>query len=189
MQRVIVGAGPVQRDGWVSLQRDDLRIEDWTQWARLFRPNSIDAILTEHTLEHLTPLEASLSVQNFRRYLTDDGYVRCAVPDGFHPSPAYLNWVTPGSDGERWLQGFRGTNEPGHKTLWNYITLSALFQSQGFAIILREWFDDYGVFHKCEWSADHGYIRRCQGCPWSNLLSFIVGAPYTSLVVDAIKVA
>lgn len=39
--RVIVGAGAVHRDGWVSLQRADLAVENSAQWARLFRPNLI----------------------------------------------------------------------------------------------------------------------------------------------------
>lgn len=186
--RVIVGAGAVHRDGWVSLQRADLAVENSAQWARLFRPNSIDAILTEHTLEHLTVDEALSAVRNFHCYLKTNGYVRCAVPDGFHSSPAYLNWVAPGSDGERWLNNFRSDDEPEHKILWNYFSLSQLFQSQGFAVVLREWFDEYGQFNKNAWNSSDGYIRRCQGCPWSNVLSFVVGAPYTSLLVDAIKV-
>jgi predicted SAM-dependent methyltransferase len=183
-----VGAGTVQRDGWIALQRDELRIDNFGDWARLFRPNSIDAILTEHTLEHLTTEEALSTVQNFHCYLKPNGYVRCAVPDGFHPDPAYLNWVAPGSDGERWLQSFRGDGEPGHKTLWNCFSLADLFQHNGFDVMMREWFDENGNFHKQEWNSSDGYIRRCHGCAWSNVLSVVVGAPYTSLLLDAIKV-
>jgi predicted SAM-dependent methyltransferase len=184
--KIIVGAGSVRRDGWVSLQSRELNIVDRAQWGRLFRPNSIDAILTEHTLEHLSVYEAAAAIRNFYDYLKSGGWVRCAVPDGFHTSENYLNWVAPGSDGERWLQQFRG-GEPGHKTLWNYLTLSDLFLREGFDVMFREWFDEFGSFHKSDWSHKHGYIRRACGCPWSIVLSLVVGAPYTSLLVDAVK--
>lgn len=186
MLRVIVGAGAVVRDGWLSLQHADLDITDARQWARLFAPGSLDAILCEHVLEHLSVDEARAAVDNFRRYLRRGGYVRCAVPDGYHASPQYLSWVAPGGPGERLLNSFR-VDEPPHKVLWNWRTLSALFVPAGFAVILCEWFDDAGRFHKGEWSAEHGYIRRRAGAAWSGVLSLVVGAPYTSLIVDAVK--
>jgi predicted SAM-dependent methyltransferase len=186
--RIIVGAGAVVREGWRSLQISDLNIVDGSEWARMFNPNSIDAILTEHTLEHLTVDEAAMAIRNFHYYLKPSGYVRCAVPDGFHTEPSYLNWVAPGSAGEQWLQTFRAANEPGHKTLWNYLSLSDLFSEAGFAVLFREWFDESGLFHKTSWSTDDGYIRRASGRPWSNVLSLIIGAPYTSLLMDAVKV-
>lgn len=185
--RIIVGAGTVTQPGWISLQHCDLDIMDRTRWSWFFLPSSVDAILTEHTLEHLTVVQAFAAVQNFHRYLKPGGYVRCAVPDGLHPDPNYLNWVAPGSTGEQLLQNFRG-GEPGHKTLWNYATLSQLFQDAGFAVVFREWFDEHGSFHRTEWSHEQGYVRRCRGCPWSNVLSFVVGAPYTSLLIDAIRI-
>lgn len=70
----------------------------------------------------------------------------------------------------------------------DYFSLSGLFQSNGFEVVTREWFDENGNFHKREWNSSDGYIRRCQGCPWSNVLSLFVGTSYTSLLVDAIKV-
>jgi predicted SAM-dependent methyltransferase len=185
--RIIVGAGEVKRDGWLSLQHADLDIRDARQWAKRFSPASLAAILTEHTLEHLTVAEARAAVRNFWRYLKFDGYVRCAVPDGFHSSPAYLNWVAPNSAGERFLANFR-VNEPSHKTLWNYRTLSQLFSEAGFAVVVREWFDEARRFHKTDWSIEHGYIRRSHGSAWSMFLGAIVGAPYTSLLMDAVKI-
>jgi predicted SAM-dependent methyltransferase len=187
MLKIIVGAGAVTRDGWIPLQHGDLRVENSEDWARLFLPSSIDAILTEHTLEHLTVAEALAASRNFYSYLKPGGYVRCAVPDGFHSDPAYLNWVAPGSAGEQWLSNFRDAGEPDHKTLWTYGSIRQLFESAGFVVALREWFDENGYFHKTEWNQDDGYIRRCHGSAWSNVLSFVVGAPYTSLLVDAIK--
>lgn len=184
--KIIVGAGAVVRDGWLSLQHSDLDIRDARQWARLFPPASLDAILTEHTLEHLTVDETRAAIRNFYDYLKSGGYIRCAVPDGFHSEHAYINWVAPNSDGERWLQTFRG-DESGHKTLWNYKSLAGLFVEAGFKVVLREWFDEAGQFNKADWNAQHGYVRRCYGSAWSGVLSLIVRAPYTSLLMDAIK--
>ena len=185
--KIICGAGGVMRPGWVSLQQSDLDIRDRLAWARMFRPASLTAVLIEHLLEHLSESEARAAVRNFHRYLKRGGYVRCAVPDGYHPSPAYLDWVTPGSVGERWLQNFRLGDAP-HKTLWNYRSLTELFCESGFAVILLEWFDAEGRFHRTEWDAGDGYIRRCAGCAWAQFLSLIVGAPYTSLIADCVRI-
>jgi hypothetical protein len=38
-----------------------------------------------------------------------------------------------------------------------------------------------------EWSAAHGAITRCANSSQSNFLSAVVNAPYTSLIVDAVK--
>jgi predicted SAM-dependent methyltransferase len=184
--KIIVGAGAVAREGWLSLQHSDLDIRAAHQWAFRFPPASLEAILTEHTIEHLTVDEARAAVQNFYRYLRQGGHVRCAVPDGFHPNVNYLDWVAPNSNGERYLSQFRG-NAPGHKTLWNYQTLAKLFSDAGFAVVLLEWFDESGQFHRENWSVDHGYIRRCYTGLWSKFLSLVVGAPYTSLLIDAVK--
>ncbi len=188
MKGIIVGAGDVVRDGWLSLQFSDLDIRDAQQWARRFPIASLDAILTEHTLEHLTVPEARAAVRNFYNYLKPGGYVRCAVPDGFHPSPEYQSWVAPDSPGERWLNRFRD-GEPPHMVLWDYLSLTDLFMNAGFSVVAyREWFDESGNFNKSEWSLEDGYIRRCFGAAWSAVLSFWVGAKYTSLIVDAMKI-
>jgi predicted SAM-dependent methyltransferase len=56
--KVITGARGTAQPGWQSFERSQLDIRDRAQWARLFPPNSIDAVLSEHVLEHLTFDEA-----------------------------------------------------------------------------------------------------------------------------------
>lgn len=186
--KVIVGAGNTNQEGWLALQHQHLDIRNPLSWQQSFQPNSLDAILSEHVLEHLTLEEAKTTAQNIRQMLQLGGYWRIAVPDGFHPSDEYINWVAPDSSGERFLAMFRQADEPDHKLLWNYHTLSKFLIENGFEVILREWFDELGYFHRGEWNELDGKIHRCAGSSWSSFLSFVTGAPYTSLIVDAIKV-
>jgi len=110
------------------------------------------------------------------------------VPDGFHPNANYLNWVAPNSNGERFLKMFRQPDEPDHKWLWNYQTLVTFLMENGFRVVLLEYFDGRGNFHRTNLNESGGRIWRCAGSGWSMFLSLFVNAPYTSLIVDAIKV-
>jgi predicted SAM-dependent methyltransferase len=186
--KIIVGAGNTNQEGWLSLQHQHLDIRNPFAWQQIFQPNSLEAILSEHVLEHLTLDEAAATAQNIRQMLQPNGYWRIAVPDGFHPSENYIDWVAPDSSGERLLAMFRDADEPNHKLLWNYKMLSQFLTDNGFGVVLREWFDELGYFHKAEWSELDGKIHRCAGSSWSSFLSFITSAPYTSLIVDAVKI-
>lgn len=175
--KAIVGAGNTSQIGWISLQKTDLDIRDSASWQRMFQPNSLDAILAEHVLEHLTIEEAKQAVSNAFQYLKPNGYFRIAVPDGFHPEPDYIRWVAP-------VIGWNGDD---HKTLFNYQNLTRLLQSVGFNVYLLEWFDEFGRFNKQTWFQQSGVISRAKNTSWSSLISFIIGADYTSLIVDAVK--
>jgi predicted SAM-dependent methyltransferase len=98
-----------------------------------------------------------------------------------------LDWVAPNSAGERFLKIFRQPAEPSHKLLWNYQSLTAFLYQHGFSVILLEYFDRRGRFHRSNWSEADGRIWRRAGGGWSWLLSQVVNAPYTSLIVDAVK--
>ena len=50
-----------------------------------FNEGSIDAILAEHVWEHLAEEEGLAAAKCCYRYLRPGGYLRVAVPDGFHP--------------------------------------------------------------------------------------------------------
>jgi predicted SAM-dependent methyltransferase len=185
--RVIVGAGGTSQAGWQSLEAAQLDIRDFRQWERLFQPASLDALLAEHVIEHLTMQEAQATVRNFYYFLRRGGYARVAVPDGFYFNESYLNWVAPNSPGEKWLDNFRDAYEPPHKVLWNYLALAKLFIGGGFRVVLREWHDGQGRLHKTEWSAEQGAIKRCAGSLYSALLGLVVGTDYRSLILDAYK--
>jgi predicted SAM-dependent methyltransferase len=186
--KVIVGAGNTTQPGWLALQHKHLDIRRFSEWKRRFRPNSLEAVLSEHVLEHLDLSENDKAARNVWKFLRPGGYWRIAVPDGFHPNPNYLSWTAPDSIGEKFLSFFRPDDEPNHKLLWNFKTLSEFLARRGFAVALREWFDERGRFHKTNWSGKDGKIWRSAGTNWSEFLSYVINAPYTSLVVDAIKV-
>lgn len=175
--KVIIGAGGTEQTGWVSLQEKELDITDADSWARRFKPGSLEAICAEHVWEHLTPEEGLAAAVNCFNYLQRGGTLRLAVPDGFHPSKEYINWVKPGT----------GYNGDDHKVLYNYITLATLMQAAGFRVLLREWCDETGRLHFTPLDSKHGYIRRSLRSFWAWILSLRVGTRYTSLIVDGFK--
>lgn len=175
--KIVVGAQFTKYHGWISLQKSELDIRDERSWARMFQPNSLEAVLAEHVLEHLTFPEAVAAVRNCFKYLKPNGYFRIAVPDGFHPEPNYIVWVRP-------VTGWNGLD---HKFLFNYENLSNLLFDTGFVVRLLEWYDEQGTFHKQQWSNDDGVISRSANTLWSKFLGIVVNAEYTSLIVDAVK--
>lgn len=177
MLKIIVGASDTWQDGWISLNEEDLDITDSRQWAQLFEPNSIDAIVAEHVWEHLTLDEGWRALVNCYRYLNRGGTLRIAVPDGFHPEPNYIDWVMPGT-------GFNGDD---HKVLYNVELLGVMMRRAGFTIVPCEWFDAYGQLHATNLDDEHGSIRRVAGTLYSFFLSIWVCAYYTSLVIDGVK--
>jgi predicted SAM-dependent methyltransferase len=94
------------------------------------------------------------------------------VPDGFHSDLEYLDSVKPGGSGE-------GAED--HKHLFNYKTLSSIFEKQGFVSYPKEYWAEEGEFNTTYSNDDFGRIRR----------SFINDdrnkdkiPRYTSLIVD-----
>jgi predicted SAM-dependent methyltransferase len=176
--KIIVGAGGTRFYGWVSLEERELDITDQSQWAKRFEPATLEAILAEHVFEHLTLEEGYAAALNCFEYLRPGGYLRVAVPDGLHPSPNYIAWVRP-------VTGWNGDD---HKVLYDYRRLARLLMQAGFDVNFLECWDEDGKFRVNDWSHIDGYISRCCGGLWSNFfLSPIVGAPYTSLILDAVK--
>lgn len=52
--RLVIGAGEYDNNpGWMQTQEQELNLLHRGQWAGLFLPNSILAILAEHVWEHL----------------------------------------------------------------------------------------------------------------------------------------
>lgn len=176
--KIIVGAGKTYQPGWMSLEQSDLDITNPFQWARRFKPGSLDAVLAEHVFEHLTLAEGYAAARNCFEYLKRGGYLRVAVPDGLHPDQDYYDWVKP----------FTGWNGDDHKVLYDYRSLIRLLKQSGFAVRLLEWWDESGNLHINEWSQDLGNVRRCYDHWYTTLfLNPVVGTQYTSLIADAFK--
>jgi predicted SAM-dependent methyltransferase len=173
--RIVVGAGGLFDPGWIPTDVDVLDILDERHWRRLFRENSIDAILAEHVWEHLTADRGLVAARNCLRFLRPGGYLRVAVPDGFHPDPQYLEWVRPGGSGA-------GAHD--HKLLYTHESFGRLFESAGFEVKLLEYFDSAGQFHAADWDAALGKIDRSKRFDDRNKDGQLI---YTSVILDACK--
>jgi predicted SAM-dependent methyltransferase len=173
--RVVVGASGVYQRGWIATDVEHLDILRMERWRRYFRESSIDGILAEHVLEHLTEEQGLAAARNFHVFLKVKGYARVAVPDGFHPSAEYIRQVRPGG---------AGAGAEDHKVLYNYRSLSRIFEESGYRVNLLEYFDENGTFHFREWDTRMGMITRSKLHDDRNLGGRLL---YTSVILDAVK--
>lgn len=175
--RVILGADDGFQEGWVSTDITHLNILLVNDWRRYFRENSIDALLAEHVLEHLTESDAIIALRNCHHFLKPGGYLRVAVPDGLHPSREYLDAVKPMGS---------GFGSEDHKVLFTYLSLSRLMKTAGFKVELLEYFDEQGAFHCKEWDPGAGMVTRSMRFDARNIDGDL---NYTSVILDAWKCA
>jgi predicted SAM-dependent methyltransferase len=173
--RIVVGAGGLFEPGWIPTDVDVLDILDERHWRRLFGENTIDAVLAEHVWEHLSAEQGLLAAKNCYRFLRPGGYLRVAVPDGFHPDREYIERVRPGGSGA-------GADD--HKLLYTHESFRRLLESAGFRVELLEFFDSAGQFHATNWDAAQGKIDRSQRFDDRNQGGKLV---YTSVILDARK--
>jgi len=173
--KIILGSGGLCQAGWITTDIDMLNVLRHDDWQYCFRTGSIDALLAEHVWEHLTPEDGLIAARNCYKYLKPGGYFRVAVPDGFHTSADYIEHVQPAGT---------GSGAEDHKILYNFISLSQIFNQAGFNIDLLEYFDDYGIFHYKEWSPQDGMIYRSKRFDERNINGLL---NYTSLILDAKK--
>ena len=115
------------------------------------------------------------AAKNCYRHLKTGGHIRVAVPDGYHPSPEYIEYVKPGGT---------GVGSDDHKILYTYKTLAHVSKSAGFRIKLLEYWDEYGQFHFYPWDISDGYIERSQEHDERNKINAL---SYTSIIMDGIK--
>jgi predicted SAM-dependent methyltransferase len=173
--KVIIGSASFSQHGWIRTDIGHLNVLQGKDWTRYFDEASIDAVLAEHVLEHLTMDEALLAGKNCLKYLKRGGYFRIAVPDGNFPNPTYIEHVRPMGSGP-------GSRD--HKILYTYKTLGDTLHSCGFRVKLLEYFDEQGKFHYIPWSAEAGLIRRSR---WHDSRNTKEKINYTSIIIDAIK--
>lgn len=187
---MIVGARGTVQEGWESTNRNNLDIRNYDSWQNYFQSNSIDAVLSEHVLEHLNEDDALITAQNIFEFLRSGGHWRIAVPDAANPDPVYQDMVRPGGNHRAkmqwWNQALHGQDEPDHLVHYDLDSLTQLLQYAGFIVKPLEWYQG-GVFHAVPWSFSDGMIRRSSRslyliCEW-----FIHGVWNTSLIVDAVK--
>ena len=185
---LIVGAKAQRQAGWISTDIDTLDIRSDADWSRHFAPGSVDRILCESCLEHMTFEDGLLALRNFHKYLKRGGRVRVAVPDRNHRDEAYQFWTAPGGGGQRFARWFiYGAHEPEHMVFYDYRTLSELMRQAGFTTRLVEWFDERGQFYRQPWSYEDGEVTRSYGHPRVERFRFWLGFDFISLIVDGFK--
>ena len=174
-RRVLIGAGSTTQEGWFPTDRETLDVGQGAAFRRFWRPGTVEAFCAEHVWEHLEEATARRGVENCFAFLRAGGTLRIAVPDGFHPSAEYREWVRPGGTG-------LGAND--HKILHTHVTLRALLATAGFEVRLVEWWDESGQFHAEPWFPEQGYIVRSATHDPRNQDGAL---RYTSLIVDGTK--
>ncbi|PAD20729.1 class I SAM-dependent methyltransferase [Terribacillus saccharophilus] len=177
--KIVIGAGPYMNNpDWLHTQKEELNLLDEKTWQIRFSKGSVKAILAEHVWEHLTYEEGLEAAKICLRYLQSSGYIRCAVPDGYFPDEAYQNIVKVGGPGPE------DHSAASHKIVYNYKSLTEMFEAAGLKVKLLEYFDEKGNFHQNRWDGADGVIFRSKKYDPRNQGEKIV-AP--SLIIDAIK--
>lgn len=177
--KIVIGAGPYNNNpGWIHTQEDELNLLDENTWKERFPPNSISAILAEHVWEHLSWEEGLDAAKLCFKYLKPSGYIRCAVPDGFFLDEDYQNMIKVGGPGPK--------DHPAasHKIVYNFKTLSQLFEATGYRVSLLEYCDEEGKFHSQPWLGADGVIFRSKQFDPRNQGDQL---KFPSLILDAIK--
>ena len=170
--KVSLGSGYQICGGWLTTDVDSLDITLPRAWANLFEEGSIDRLLAEHVLEHLSEAECRIALAECHRYLKPGGLLRIAVPDGYRPDEAYIDAVSPPVHD--------------HQVLFTVDTLVPLLESVGFSVMPLEYFDAQGEFHTQPWDVADGFIRR--SARFDRREKFKYGDMfYTSLIIDAKK--
>lgn len=174
-RKIVIGSSGTAFDGWVSTDRQVLDLTSEGTWSEYFPTDSLDAILAEHVWEHLTADQAVMAARTCFRFLRPGGYLRVAVPDGFHPDPQYVEEVRPGGSGP-------GADD--HKVLYNHESIATVFAGAGLTVRLYEYFDRDGQFHYADWSPADGMIQRSKRYDSRNEGGRLA---YTSVILDAVK--
>jgi predicted SAM-dependent methyltransferase len=179
--KVIIGSGPRQglvgakgtpEEGWLITDVPILNALNPADWAAIFEPESIDRLLSEHMLEHLSETEGRIALSECYRYLKSGGLFRLAVPDGYRRDAAYLAEASP--------------PRAGHQVLYNIDTLTPLLESIGFVVTPLEYFDVREQFQARPWDERDGHIQR--SLLFDTQEEFRRGDMcYTSLIMDARK--
>ncbi|MDX1994892.1 MAG: hypothetical protein SF029_21085 [bacterium] len=170
--RVILGSGGTTYEGWIPTDVHLLDITNPTDWQRYFKPNTIQRMLAEHVLEHLSEQQNRAGLALCYQYLAPGGIFRIAVPDGNRLDAAYQAEVRPPKDG--------------HQMLFTLEKMTALLEEAGFTVRPLEYFDRDEQFHATSWDSADGHVMR--SVRFDRQKDFQRGELYyTSLIVDAVK--
>ncbi len=170
--RVVIGAGSRTYEGWLNTDLPVFNALRPAHWRSIFPPGSIDRILAEHVIEHWPEADFLSFLKNVRPFLSNQGVVRIAVPDGFHPDPDYIEFVRPGGS---------GIGAADHKVLYDQRMIENILSKAHYDYKLLEYYDEGGQFHRLPWDPADGFIERSADFGHRNKK---VPLSYTSLIVD-----
>ncbi len=171
--KIILGSGTTEYDGWIATDLPHFNILKKKDWACFFRPNTIDNILAEHVLEHLTEQQVDEVLLLAYIFLKPNGVFRIAVPDKNHPNPEYIEYVRPGGS---------GLGAEDHKSFWDYKTFKKLAENHGFKVDLLEYADENKQIITSNYTDENGIISRSLSKTFKSDIK-----DFSSLIVDLIK--
>lgn len=176
--KIIIGAAMTNQKGWYSTNEQWLDIALESHWIRIFHGKSLlTHVLAEHVFEHLTPDETRTALQLIARHMCPAGFIRIAVPDGYHPDLNYLHHVG--------VAGI-GADAEDHKQLLNSDSLMQYLEEAGFVAELKEGYRLNGELVQQPLDVEAGLVIRSR----SNALTMACRSGWdfvdaqTSLVVD-----
>jgi predicted SAM-dependent methyltransferase len=140
--RLHLGSGFVYKDGWVNIDRLPVKVDVPWNLARgiPFPDSTVDAILHEHLMEHLTLAHGFALARESLRVLKPGGVLRVGVPDAGHVVQSYAgNWD------DAWARSAptpmiaisRLFYEHGHRTMYDGQTLQLVLRTAGFGDVAR----------------------------------------------------
>lgn len=152
--KVVLGAGVTAYNGWTSTNEDELNLLERSDFERIFNNQKASAMLAEHVWEHMSIEDGITAAKNCFDYLEYGGYIRVAVPDINFKNEWYQNMVKVGGNGDPTHPSYT------HKIVYDYKTLSDVFEKAGFSVELLEYCDENGCFHYKYWNEADGRIGR-----------------------------
>jgi len=148
--KIILGSGNTTYDSWISTDLPHFDILREKDWAYFFSENTIDNLLAEHVLEHLTEEDVALVLNLSYKYLKNGGCFRIAVPDKNNPDEKYIEEVKPTGKNAKW----------GHLSFWNFKDFLKLKESKKYDIYFVEYFNDEKKFISKNYTNKNGTVQR-----------------------------
>lgn len=181
--KIIVGAAMTSQKGWYSTNEQWLDITKESDWKRIFGQKALlTHVLAEHVFEHLDENEMIRSLCLINQYMVVGGRIRIAVPDGYHPDPAYIRHVG--------VAGV-GADAEDHKQLINCDSLIRALETSGFTPKLLEGYLSNGELVLNDLDDASGVVVRSRSNKetMAGKSGWAFPDASTSLIVDGVKEA
>ncbi len=135
--RLHLGCGLTYKNGWTNLDLAPVKVDiPWNLKHGIpFADDSVDCILHEHLLEHLTLADGYSLTRECLRVLKADGVLRIGVPDAGLCLASYAGHADPDwarSAPTPMLSVTRLFYEHGHRSMYDGQTLALLCRAAGF---------------------------------------------------------